>query len=304
MQDKSINDIASTHLGSGGSYAVYTDKFDPSLLVAMPRYLARQDWNITGKEFVGYDVWHCHEATFLTNNGLPIAGTLKIVYNAATELMVESKSMKLYLNSFDMCKMGDSILEAIRKYEIQVKHDLETLLQDNVEVCFHANGNQERGKNSLLEYLNIYDLIDDLQDLKFDDYQAKENHLNFQFLEDYRQQVDVFTNVLRSRCRHTKQKDTGSAFLSIATNNGYFDLASVLRQIVSLREQNEFHEFCAEKLFVDFMGHEKFVDSLMIALLYTRRGSLDINPIRATSYDVIPPELYTASIFTLKTEEQ
>ena len=93
-----LNDIASKSLGSSASYAVYTDKHDASLLNPMPRNLARDGWAIKGDEFVGYDTWHCHESTFLLNNGLPIAGTLKIVCPADSEFMVESKSAKLYLN--------------------------------------------------------------------------------------------------------------------------------------------------------------------------------------------------------------
>ena len=77
-----LNDIASKTLGSSASYAVYTDRYDASLLNPMPRMLAREGWGIKGGEFVGWDTWHCHEATFLLNNGAPIAGTLKYVYSS------------------------------------------------------------------------------------------------------------------------------------------------------------------------------------------------------------------------------
>jgi len=65
-----MNDIASRSLGSSASYAVYTDKFDPTLLNPMPRSLARDDWGIKAGSFVGYDTWHCHEATFLLDSGV------------------------------------------------------------------------------------------------------------------------------------------------------------------------------------------------------------------------------------------
>ena len=120
MSASNMSEVAAKTLGSANSYAVYTDTFDPSQLNPMPRALARGDWNIKGDEFVGYDTWHCHEATFLLNNGLPIAGTLKIICPADSEFMVESKSFKLYLNTFDMCKMGDKIHDAIENYENQV----------------------------------------------------------------------------------------------------------------------------------------------------------------------------------------
>ena len=65
-----MEDYASKSLGDSTSYAIYTDKFDSSLLVRMPRELARKDWDIVGDEFKGFDVWHCRESTFLTNRGL------------------------------------------------------------------------------------------------------------------------------------------------------------------------------------------------------------------------------------------
>ena len=100
MSASNMSEVAAKTLGSANSYAVYTDTFDPSQLNPMPRALARGDWNIKGDEFVGYDTWHCHEATFLLNNGLPIAGTLKIICPADSEFMVESKSFKLYIRYF------------------------------------------------------------------------------------------------------------------------------------------------------------------------------------------------------------
>jgi len=78
MSTTNLSDIASKTLGSSASYAVYTDKFDPSLLNPMPRSLARDQWNIKPSDFVGYDTWHCHEATFLLNNGVPVAGTVNM----------------------------------------------------------------------------------------------------------------------------------------------------------------------------------------------------------------------------------
>jgi 7-cyano-7-deazaguanine reductase len=135
-----MTDVASKTLGSANSYAVYTDTFDPSQLNPMPRILARQDWGIKGDEFVGFDTWHCHEATFLLSNGLPVAGTLKIICPASSEFMVESKSFKLYLNTFDMCKMGDTLQEAIDNYEKQVQKDVSKAIGAEVKVGFFRSG--------------------------------------------------------------------------------------------------------------------------------------------------------------------
>lgn len=305
-----LSDIAAKTLGSSASYAVYTEKFDPSLLNPMPRKLARDGWSIKGDEFVGYDTWHCHEATFLLDNGVPVAGTLKYVYSSDSEYMVESKSAKLYLNTFDMCKMGSKLDTAILNYEQQVKTDLEKALNTEVKVKFFKSGDDSQklfpliGYNDLQECLNV--------DIEIDDYNAKKNHLEFEhgnnfplydfsILEDGKllYKNKFFTNALRSRCRHTKQKDTGAAYIWINTLNSIVKPETLFKQIVSLREVNEFHEFCAEKLYTEIMKHPEVV-SCCVTLLYSRRGSLDINPTRATSVDMLPQVLVNPNYYTEK----
>jgi 7-cyano-7-deazaguanine reductase len=107
------------------------------------------------------------------------------------------------------------------------------------------------------------------------------------------------TNLLRSRCRHTKQKDTGAAYFRIVTKTGTVDLQSLLKEVISLREVNEFHEFCSEKLFKAIMSHPD-VEDCVVMLLYARRGSLDINPVRASKEYLIPRELIDIGYYTKK----
>jgi 7-cyano-7-deazaguanine reductase len=301
----SMNEIASRSLGSANSYAVYTDKFDSRLLNPMPRKLAREHWGITGNEFVGVDVWHCHEATFLLDNGCPVAGTLKFVYDANTEFMVESKSAKLYLNSFDMCKMGRTIEEATRNYESQVAHDLSNVVGGKVEVKFFSSIDYviRQHDNPFGGWSDLFMLLGPnvLESISFTDYTAKESHIK---MNENSGITRVFTNVLRSRCRHTKQKDTGTAFVYHNSAVASIDPVSLLRQIVSLREVNEFHEFCAEKLFVEIAKKSQTDDKICVALLYSRRGSLDINPIRASSMEEIPQQLRDVNTLTMKTQGQ
>ena len=101
MKEKGFDEIADKFLGQQGSYVEQLDKYQSNLLVPLPRNLVRETYSLTGDEFLGSDIWHCHEATFLLNSGMPIAGTLKIVIPSNSKYMVESKSFKLYLNSFD-----------------------------------------------------------------------------------------------------------------------------------------------------------------------------------------------------------
>ena len=144
--ENKLADIASKTLGSSASYAVHTDKFDPSLINPMPRAEARESWGIDPKSFVGFDTWHCHEATFLTDTGIPIAGTLKMVYSANSEFMIESKSAKLYLNTFDMCKMGKTKKKAIANYEKQISSDISAALKTKVKVKFFGSGSHTSGE--------------------------------------------------------------------------------------------------------------------------------------------------------------
>lgn len=301
MSASNMSEVAAKTLGSANSYAVYTDQFDPSQLNPMPRALARGDWGIKGDEFVGYDTWHCHEATFLLDNGLPMAGTLKIVCPANSEFMVESKSFKLYLNTFDMCKMGATIPQAIENYEKQVTKDISACIGAEVKVAFFREGEQKmfEGDPGAL-YIDMLRLIGnkELEAMEITDYAAKENHFTV-IPSAGGEDLFVMTNILRSRCRHTKQKDTGAAYFRIVTKTGTVDLKSLLKEVISLREVNEFHEFCSEKLFTNIMKHPD-VEDCVVMLLYARRGSLDINPVRASKEYLIPKELIDTGFYTKK----
>ena len=102
-----VVEIASKHLGKVGGDG-YSDQYNPELLVKVPRYLNREGYGLTGKEFVGVDTWNAYEVSAITTKGQPVAGMLKIVCPADSENHVESKSIKLYLNSFNMTRIGDT----------------------------------------------------------------------------------------------------------------------------------------------------------------------------------------------------
>lgn len=306
MSIKNMNEAAARSLGSENSYAIYTDKFDPSQLNPMPRALARQDWNIKGDEFVGYDVWHCHESSFLVSNGLPIAGTLKIVCPASSEFMVESKSFKLYLNTFDMCKMGNTVEEAIENYEKQVAEDVGKCIGAPVEVFFFREGDHIEDEADPGEgYTDLFTLIGDrrLAEMEITDYSAQGKYNLIDLDRNVGVEVLYYTNVLRSRCRHTKQKDTGTAYFHIKTKKGSVEPEELLKLVISLREVNEFHEFCAEKLFTEVMSNP-LVEDCSVMLLYSRRGSLDICPVRASNPTMIPEALTNVYLYTKKTMGQ
>ena len=108
MQTNQTEEIAAKFLGkrTDGS-----ETYDPSLLVAVPRFENRQQYNIDNNNlpFVGWDIWHAYEFSAMTQNGIPVTRLLKIKYNCTSEFIVESKSLKLYLNSFNMTRLGITI---------------------------------------------------------------------------------------------------------------------------------------------------------------------------------------------------
>lgn len=308
-----MNEVAGKHLGQQGSYAIETDNYDPSLLVPMPRVEPRKLWGVDASKFVGVDVWHAHESTFLLNNGYPLAGTLKLIYPADSENIVESKSLKLYLNSFDMCKMGETPTEAIENYEKTITgHLLEILGMKNPEmitVTFHPAGLSNPQyvdsfeKFPLLEGL-ILTCPGDLHDMLVYDGDTR-------FLEVYEEEPvlkPVFfenkwgTHLLRSRCRVTRQKDSGSAFFHWKAEKNIHPI-SLLREVVGMRNSSEFHEPICEQLFQAVFETTPMKD-LCIALLYARRGGIDINPIRATSWDLIPESFLNGAVLEKKTQMQ
>ena len=291
------------HLGNkDGSYAVYSTKVDKTLLDKIPRDLGRIESKIENQSFVGDDVWNVREMTFLLQNGLPIAGTLKIVYSSISEYMVESKSLKLYLNTFDMTKMGTTLEIATYNVERRVQRDLENILETNVFVSLFFN--EEKSLVFKDNYKDIFTVLKEegykIEDLStFDDYTVQKSHLKFQKSKTFKSDIFISTNILRSRCEHTFQKDSGHAFFHIITEGGYITTESLLRHIVSLREKAKFHENCCEKLVSDISKVEGVVDC-MVMLLYARRGGIDINPVRATREELIPKELISINNLTQK----
>lgn len=290
----------SKHMGKVGSYAVKTDKFDPTLLDRITRESSRETWGITGDEFIGYDVWHCHEATFLLNNGVPIAGTYKLIYPSDSKYITESKGQKLYSNSFDMCRMGDTVEEAILNYQTQIKKDLEELLECKVQVQFFKQ-NTTPGTNDFKNYQTIESLID-IEGLQITDYTGQENHLKV-IQEEGIFGYELTTNIVQSRCKITSQKDSSSIFIYLTTENTRLDIESLFEEITSLRMVDEFHEPSCEKLFFDFKKLEGVKD-LCISMTYSRRGSLDINPVRSTSLDIMPQSLTFIGDLTYKQQGQ
>ena len=278
-----VVDIASKHLGKVGGDG-YKDTYAPELLVKVPRYLNREGYGLTDKDFVGVDTWNCYEVSAITTKGLPVAGMLKIVCPSDSQYHVESKSIKLYLNSFNMTRLGDNTVECILEIEERVKADLDKLLETNTTVSFYT-GDDDGKALSFEGYQDLADIAD-LDQIDFTAFSSDASQLETESIVEESKEVKLRSNLLRSNCRVTNQPDWGDVFIRMKGKNIPCP-ESVAKYIVSHRTVSHFHEEICEMVFKHLIDAYKPED-LMVSCLYTRRGGLDINPIRATHSRFIP----------------
>ena len=252
----------------------------------------REGYGLTGEEFVGVDVWNAYEVSAITTKGQPVAGMLKIVCPSDSEFHVESKSIKLYLNSFNMTQIGDNAADCVSGIEARVKRDLDELLETNTTVSFYAS----EFETEPLFFSDIYGDISERIDLDTLDFTAFKSDANQLEVGDGNG-LKVRSNLLRSNCRVTNQPDWGDVFINIKGEN-VPSLESLAKYIVSHRTVSHFHEEICEMIFAHLTERFK-PEQLMVACLYTRRGGIDINPIRATHSSMIP-EFFTSPQYTIR----
>lgn len=284
-----VKEIASKHLGKVGGDG-YSDQYNPELLVKVPRYLNREGYGLTGKEFVGVDTWNAYEVSAITTKGQPVAGMLKIVCPADSTHHVESKSIKLYLNSFNMTRMGDTAKECIKFIEARVKRDLDELLETNTTITFFQEG--DGTPDLLFDYPHL-DTVIDLDKTDFTAFQSDASQLE---QSEVGGELKVRSSLLRSNCRVTNQPDWGDVFIYINGEN-LPTFESIAKYIVSHRTVSHFHEEICEMIYAHLTVAFK-PEQLMVACLYTRRGGIDINPIRA-SHSMLIPEFFVNPNFRI-----
>ena len=270
------NTNISTHLGKS-SY--YKSQYDPSLLVREPRqnnrtYLGIEDDNLP---FVGYDVWNGYEVSALTNNGRPMAAIAKVIYPCDSKYIVESKSMKLYWNSFNMTKLGNTVQEVMGEVEKKAIEDLSELLETNVSVQLFYD---DMMIEDYLNFENVTQLDAEVsEDIVFDTYSETPELLQAEEHSEVHTRQYI-SGLLKSNCRVTSQPDWGDVFISIKGNKLPTN-DSLLKYIVSFRDECHFHEEiceCIYKRLWDTFSPEE----LVVKCLYVRRGGWDINPHRCS----------------------
>ena len=274
-----IDNIASKFLGKdsdNNTISAYKapEAVDNNLLVAIPRILNREAHNIDDSLFNGYDSWNCYEISTMNAKGRPFVGVMKIFFPSDSINIVESKSLKLYLNSFNLVKLKSISNEELSlEFKTIVENNLREKIEDNRIKVKISDLNNLKVENLPIEDFQNIDNLDVSIDLD-EKYILKTLSFNKE------QILKISSNLLRSNCRVTNQPDWGDVFIyikgqSLPTNE------SLLSYIISMRKEQHFHEEICETIFNDIYK-TCLPEELIIKCFYTRRGGIDINPIRYT----------------------
>ena len=254
-----------------GREVAYPRAYDPSLLFPIPRAGGRSAIGIDGAPpFVGYDRWHAYELSWLDGRGRPVVETATFLVPADSPSLVESKSLKLYLNSFNSTRFG-----APREVLDRITTDLSQAAGAPVAVAFGLPP-VDAGDGAVPGAPVPVSL--DLLDVECSRYDAPDPTL---LAADPASMADevLHSTLLKSNCPVTGQPDWAS--IRIAYRGPRIHREGLLRYLVSFREHAGFHEQCVEQVFTDLMARCR-PGILSVEARYTRRGGLDINPWRAT----------------------
>jgi 7-cyano-7-deazaguanine reductase len=279
------NSNISKHLGKASNYV---STYDPSLLVREPRSSNRKHLGLKDEDlpFRGFDTWDGYEVSSLTLNGAPVTAVAKVVYSCDSPYIVESKSMKLYWNSFNMSKWGPNKNAVYENLKYYGEKDLSDLLQTKVEVSivdpkkyFPLLDDPLFGSNS--KYFNETTNIDDVADyIKCSVYSETPELLIEDGIITYpkSRMVCYDTSILKSNCRVTSQPDWGDIFI-IMKGIDLPTKESLFKYITSFRDECHFHEEIVECIMTRLLaGFDPQV--LVVCGKYVRRGGWGITPLR------------------------
>ena len=251
-------------LGKTNSYEYI---YNPNLLFALPRALKRSEINLPDPvPFVGCDIWQAYEISWLGPDEKPIVALGRFSFPHDTPNIIESKSFKLYLYSFN-----NSVFDSKQSVKRIMKRDLSEAADG--EVCVDLIP-LENFKPTTTKSFNGY-CLDNL-DIEVSDYTINSKILEVS--EGFTNET-LYSDLLKSNCLVTGQPDWGS--ISISYQGKPIRRESLLRYIISFRNHNEFHEQCVERVFNDILSQCQ-PSKLTVEARYTRRGGLDINPFRST----------------------
>ncbi len=250
-----------------GKTVEYVCQYQPTLLQGVPRKLNRDELALPDTlPFEGEDLWNGYELSWLNSKGKPCIGLLRCAIPATSPNLVESKSFKLYLNSFNQTRFA-----SVTEVQQHLQQDLSQCAGQGVRVEVLTGEAMHQQAITRLPG----DCIDEL-DISIDSYDLSPALL--QTDGDTQVSETLHSHLLKSNCLITHQPDWGSVM--IRYQGPKINRESLLRYIISFRQHNEFHEQCVERIFMDIKrlcGATK----LSVCARYTRRGGLDINPFRS-----------------------
>ena len=272
------NSLKSLKLGQKTEYA---SQYDRTLLQPVPRALNRDGLGITQNQpfTIGADIWTAYEISWLNEKGLPQVAIADIYLDYQSQNLIESKSFKLYLNSFNQSKFAD--FNAVQQ---TMQGDLSECAQGDVKVRLNPVAVYDSQKIDHLQG----DCIDE-QDIEITSYEFNADWLK-DCVSDEIVEEKLVSHLLKSNCLITNQPDWGT--LHIHCVGKKIDHEKLLRYVVSFRQHNEFHEQCVERIFCDLIHYAK-PEKLTVYARYTRRGGLDINPFRS-NFENLPENLRLA----------
>ena len=257
-----------------GQKTNYISQYDASLLFPIPRAESRAVLGVKGElPFFGCDVWTGYELSWLNEKGKPEVAVAEFTIPCESPFIIESKSFKLYLNSFNQSKFAN--FAAVQALLIK---DLSASAGAEVSV------NLQPLKNSTLL------IADELKGVCIDELDVDTDvyHPFSDFLTNHSDEVveeTLYSNLLKSNCPVTGQPDWASIFINY--KGPKINRENLLRYVISFRQHQDFHEHCVERFFLDITSRCK-PESLSVYARYTRRGGLDINPFRSSERDAKP----------------
>ncbi len=262
-------DQSIAHESELGKKSEYSATYNPKCLYPIDRKGKRQEIGIDPNHlpFTGFDCWNHYEVSWLNAKGKPMVAIAEIVYDCSSPKIIESKSLKLYFNSFNNTK-----IENIDTLENTLRKDLQACVEAAVLVKIYP---LEQSNKFNIQPSFSGESLDNL-DIECAVYSVEPSFLA---TSDERVEETLYSDLLKSNCLVTNQPDWGS--VQIAYQGQKINREGLLKYLVSYRNHNEFHEQCIERIFVDIMTYCK-PQSLTVYGRYTRRGGLDINPCRST----------------------
>lgn len=270
----SNKDKISTSQTELGKKSEYDSTYNPDRLFAIPRSEQRKEIGIESEHlpFYGFDCWNHYEVSWLNEKGKPKVAIAEIYYDCKTPFLIESKSLKLYFNSYN-----NTAFSSVSDVEDRVKQDIAERIGGDVTVTIHP---LNHSKYNSLHHSFKGECLDDL-DVSCSVYKVEPKFLT---VSDELVEECLYSDLLKSNCLVTNQPDWGS--VQIEYKGKKIDREGLLKYLISFRNHNEFHEQCIERIFMDIMRLCK-PESLTINGRYTRRGGLDINPYRSTKKPIM-----------------